>query len=226
PGVNLGRLGKGVVNAMAVGSGSGGSGVQGTGGSDAMVGVVGGSDADGDGDGDENEEEEEDALMTPPVTPIGGHEGEGENDFSTTGVISTSNIGDDDNLTASTSTTPAPTRPSQHIKCPARFRRRQELLRHIRSVHGAGDADRPWICPGDPTKCGRRFARGDALRRHLESFRARGREGGCSVGMSDEDISNAVRNGRVGGGFGGFGGGGEEGEEVIWYLTPIISTMS
>ncbi|KAJ3177525.1 hypothetical protein HK101_010223 [Irineochytrium annulatum] len=55
--------------------------------------------------------------------------------------------------------------------CDARFRRRQEMLRHHRSVHGGVEA-RPWCCPGKG--CGRRFARGDALKRHLEAARSFG----------------------------------------------------
>ncbi|KAJ3287148.1 hypothetical protein HDU79_005948 [Rhizoclosmatium sp. JEL0117] len=77
--------------------------------------------------------------------------------------------------------------------CYARFRRRQEMLRHVRSVHG-GAGDKVWVCPGgERGLCNRRFARADALRRHLESIRCREEKDGCSYGMSDEEIGRLVR---------------------------------
>ncbi|KAI9338845.1 hypothetical protein BDR26DRAFT_862873 [Obelidium mucronatum] len=78
--------------------------------------------------------------------------------------------------------------------CFARFRRRQEMLRHCRSVHGTV-GDRLWVCPGSAkVPCGRRFARADALRRHLESIRCRDEVDGCSFGLTEEDVTRVVRS--------------------------------
>ncbi|KAL2919099.1 hypothetical protein HK105_201369 [Polyrhizophydium stewartii] len=48
-------------------------------------------------------------------------------------------------------------------KCPASFRRRQELQRHVRTVHAEPEMRRPFACPG----CGTAFGRHDALKRHI-----------------------------------------------------------
>ncbi|KAJ3099393.1 hypothetical protein HDU97_003226 [Phlyctochytrium planicorne] len=94
--------------------------------------------------------------------------------------------------------------------CTARFRRRQEMLRHGRSVHG-GDDVRPFVCPGFAI-CGRRFARGDALRRHVEAQRSQS-VGGCVGGLSKEEVGKIGRRGvgKIGGGVvGGSGGSGRK----------------
>ncbi|KAI8608806.1 hypothetical protein BC830DRAFT_914830 [Chytriomyces sp. MP71] len=78
--------------------------------------------------------------------------------------------------------------------CYARFRRRQEMLRHIRSVHGA-DEDKLWVCPGGRnTVCGRRFARADALRKHLDSLKCRQEVDGCSYGLNDGEVAIMIKN--------------------------------
>ncbi|KAI8619464.1 hypothetical protein BC830DRAFT_1226071 [Chytriomyces sp. MP71] len=74
--------------------------------------------------------------------------------------------------------------------CHARFRRRQEMERHIMSVHGS-EEDKAWVCPGPPGgvgPCGRRYARADALRKHLVSSRSRSVVDGCSYGLREDEI--------------------------------------
>ncbi|ORY36651.1 hypothetical protein BCR33DRAFT_721869 [Rhizoclosmatium globosum] len=78
--------------------------------------------------------------------------------------------------------------------CQARFRRRQEMERHVLSVHGS-EQDKGWVCP--VRTCGKRYARADALRKHLDSAKSRGNVGGCSFGLSEIEIVGMVKRGAV-----------------------------
>ncbi|KAJ3229253.1 hypothetical protein HDU81_005518 [Chytriomyces hyalinus] len=80
--------------------------------------------------------------------------------------------------------------------CYAKFRRRQEMERHLASVHGS-EEDKGWVCPGPVggKGCGKRYARADALRKHLVSSRSRNVADGCSYGLSEDDIVSMVRRG-------------------------------
>jgi len=53
-------------------------------------------------------------------------------------------------------------------RCGSFFKRKQELMRHCRTIHG-GDEARIYACPN----CQRKFARLDALKRHLGSIKAK-----------------------------------------------------
>ncbi|KAI9193703.1 uncharacterized protein BJ171DRAFT_524288 [Polychytrium aggregatum] len=75
-------------------------------------------------------------------------------------------------------------------ECNALFRRKQELLRHMRSVHGGEDA-KAWGCPS----CGKHFARADALRKHL--YCEKSRQVSCSVGLSDHEIAQLIHSASV-----------------------------
>ncbi|KAJ3401577.1 hypothetical protein HDU80_005912 [Chytriomyces hyalinus] len=80
--------------------------------------------------------------------------------------------------------------------CYAKFRRRQEMERHLASVHGS-EEDKGWVCPGPVSGkgCGKRYARADALRKHLVSSRSRNVADGCSYGLTEDDIVSMVRRG-------------------------------
>ncbi|KAJ3345986.1 hypothetical protein HDU83_003520 [Entophlyctis luteolus] len=80
--------------------------------------------------------------------------------------------------------------------CFAKFRRRQEMDRHVLSVH-CSEEEKAWKCPatchGRP--CERRYARADALRKHLDSAKSRNVPGGCSFGLTNEEIVAMVKSG-------------------------------
>ncbi|KAI9341147.1 hypothetical protein BDR26DRAFT_860672 [Obelidium mucronatum] len=81
--------------------------------------------------------------------------------------------------------------------CFARFRRRQEMERHVLSVHGS-EQDKGWVCPGTPGKpCGKRYARADALRKHLDSAKSKAYADGCSFGLGEAEIIAMVKRGAV-----------------------------
>ncbi|KAJ3285127.1 hypothetical protein HDU79_007573 [Rhizoclosmatium sp. JEL0117] len=85
---------------------------------------------------------------------------------------------------------------SEDSVCTARFKRKQEMERHVLSVHGR-EEEKAWVCPGpvNGVECGKRYARADALRKHLESAKCKV-EGGCSFGLSESEIAAVVRGAR------------------------------
>ncbi|KAJ3084451.1 hypothetical protein HK100_009293 [Physocladia obscura] len=79
--------------------------------------------------------------------------------------------------------------------CYSKFRRRQEMERHILSVH-TNESEKGWVCPGPPNReCGKRYARADALRKHLDSAKCRFVQEGCSFGLSESQIVAMVKRG-------------------------------
>ncbi|KAJ3398128.1 hypothetical protein HDU80_009240 [Chytriomyces hyalinus] len=85
---------------------------------------------------------------------------------------------------------------TEDLICHAKFRRRQEMERHLASVHGS-EEDKGWVCPGPEggKGCGKRYARADALRKHLVSSRSRNLADGCSYGLNEDDIVAMVKRG-------------------------------
>ncbi|KAJ3027765.1 UNVERIFIED_CONTAM: hypothetical protein HDU68_003160 [Siphonaria sp. JEL0065] len=85
----------------------------------------------------------------------------------------------------------------EDIVCTARFRRKQEMERHVLSVHGT-DEEKGWQCSGTVANpCGKRYARADALRKHLDSAKCRNVEGGCSFGLTDLEIAALIKASKV-----------------------------
>ncbi|KAJ3347748.1 hypothetical protein HDU83_001856 [Entophlyctis luteolus] len=84
----------------------------------------------------------------------------------------------------------------KEILCFATFRRRQEMERHVLSVH-CTDEEKAWKCPGScrGRPCEKRYARADALRKHLDSAKSRNVLGGCSFGLSNAEIVAMVKRG-------------------------------
>ncbi|KAI8830411.1 hypothetical protein BJ741DRAFT_620031 [Chytriomyces cf. hyalinus JEL632] len=84
----------------------------------------------------------------------------------------------------------------EDLICHAKFRRRQEMERHLASVHGS-EEDKGWVCPGPVggKGCGKRYARADALRKHLVSSRSRNLADGCSYGLNEDGIVAMVKRG-------------------------------
>ncbi|KAI9341148.1 hypothetical protein BDR26DRAFT_860676 [Obelidium mucronatum] len=81
--------------------------------------------------------------------------------------------------------------------CTARFRRKQEMERHVLSVHGT-DEEKGWMCPGTVQQpCGKRYARADALRKHLDSAKCKTVEGGCSFGLSEGEVAALIKAAKV-----------------------------
>ncbi|KAJ3087866.1 hypothetical protein HK100_008215 [Physocladia obscura] len=79
--------------------------------------------------------------------------------------------------------------------CQSKFRRRQEMERHVLSVH-TNESEKGWVCPGARgINCGKRYARADTLRKHLDSAKCRFVQGGCSFGLSESQIISMVKRG-------------------------------
>ncbi|KAI8619467.1 hypothetical protein BC830DRAFT_1165333 [Chytriomyces sp. MP71] len=81
------------------------------------------------------------------------------------------------------------------LTCRARFRRRQEMERHIMSVHGS-EEDKVWVCPGAPGgsgPCGRRFSRVPAV------FMSNSDGGSSSANGAQRRSSICLRMGASGG---------------------------
>ncbi|KAI9209439.1 uncharacterized protein BJ171DRAFT_486997 [Polychytrium aggregatum] len=67
--------------------------------------------------------------------------------------------------------------------CPSAFRRKQELQRHLRCVHGD---ETPWVCPC----CLKGFGRVDALRSHFSSKKSA--TTGCRFSLGSLSIPHLV----------------------------------
>ncbi|KAI9203194.1 uncharacterized protein BJ171DRAFT_476124 [Polychytrium aggregatum] len=79
---------------------------------------------------------------------------------------------------------PVPDRSFICKDCNVAFRRKQELHRHIRCIHGS---ETPWICPA----CTKGFARVDALRSHFSSKKSNTK--GCRYALGGLPVPQLVK---------------------------------